>query len=83
MDFCSATITEASQGSFRHLSSMLVPSDASSMQHCCIIDTLYTSTAASDENISLLISSTSMELDSSLERIFSLRISTLVDIEGH
>ena len=83
IDFCSATITEVSQGSFRHLTSTLVPRDDSSMRHCCIIDTLYTSTAANDENISLLISSTSLELDSSLERSVSFRISTLVDIEGH
>jgi len=74
IDFCSAPIAEASQGSFRHLSSTLVPRDASSMQHCCIIiGTLYTSTAASDENISFLISSTSLELDSSLERNVSFK----------
>ena len=83
IDFCFATIAEASHDIFRHLSSTLVPRDASSMRHCCIIDTLYTSTTASDENISLLISSTSLELDSSLERNVSFQISTLVDIKGH
>ena len=56
--------------------------DNSSMWHCCTIDTLYTSVVANEENNCLLISSTSSESDSSRERNFSLRISTLVNMRA-
>ena len=82
-DLFSVTMDEASLGSFRHLARTLVPRDDSSIRHCCMIEMLYTSTEASDTNISLLISSALLELDNKWQRKFSLRISTLVDIEGH
>ena len=48
----------ALHGSFRHLARMLVPREDSNIWHCWIIEMLYTSADASDETMSLLISST-------------------------
>ena len=82
-DLFSVTMDEASLGSLRHLVRTLVPRDDSSIQYCCMIEMLHTSTEANDTNISLLISSPLLELDNKWQRKFSLRISTLVDIDGH
>ena len=82
-DLFSVTMDEALLGSLRHLVRTLVPREDSSIRHCCMIEMPYTSTEANDTNISLLISSPLLELDNKWQRKFSLRISTLVDIDGH